>query len=178
MIWHMLCILKIRSGSITVIWPDSPPLNGNLWLITHNWIVIPPASTKLKGGYTGITLSVCQSVCLWTDSCPLCIFDFVFFWLGIQYDSMVWVINRRGVSSECMRSSCSSYHRNRCFGIFYLFVPYSSLRQQTHGCTPNELLIYCTSPMIDKAWKISSYNLRKYNDGIVISLIGWPLCSK
>ena len=25
-------------------------------------IVIPPASTKLKGGYTGITLSVCPSV--------------------------------------------------------------------------------------------------------------------
>ena len=26
----------------------------------------------------------------------LCNFDFVFFWLGIQYDSMVWVIMRRG----------------------------------------------------------------------------------
>ena len=25
----------------------------------------------------------------------LCNFDFVFFWLGIQYDSMVWVIMRR-----------------------------------------------------------------------------------
>ena len=37
-------------------------------------------------------------------------FDFVFFWLGIQYDSMVWVImRRRGVSSECRRSSCSSF---------------------------------------------------------------------
>ena len=45
-------------------------------------IFIPPASTKLIGGYTGITLSVCPSVrpsvCpsvrLWTESCPLCIF--------------------------------------------------------------------------------------------------------
>ena len=31
----------------------------------HNelgYVIIPPASTKLKGGYTGFTLSVCQSV--------------------------------------------------------------------------------------------------------------------
>ena len=33
---------------------------------------------------------------------------FIFFWLGIQYDSVVWVIMRRwGVSSERRRSSCS-----------------------------------------------------------------------
>ena len=38
-------------------------------------IILPPASTKLKGGYTGITLSVCPSVRLWTESCPLCIFN-------------------------------------------------------------------------------------------------------
>ena len=37
--------------------------------------IIPPASTKLKGGYTGITLSVCPSVRLWTESCSLCIFN-------------------------------------------------------------------------------------------------------
>ena len=37
-------------------------------------------------------------------------FDFVFFWLGIQYESTVWVIMRwRGVSSEHRHSSCSSY---------------------------------------------------------------------
>ena len=41
--------------------------------------------------------------------CEIQKFDFVFFWLGIQYDSMVWVImRRRGVSSERRRSSCSS----------------------------------------------------------------------
>ena len=40
----------------------------------------------------------------------ICNFDFVFFRLGIQYDSMVWVIiRRRGVSSERRRSNCSSY---------------------------------------------------------------------
>ena len=38
-------------------------------------IIMPPASTKLKGGYTGITLSVCPSVRLWTESFPLCIFN-------------------------------------------------------------------------------------------------------
>ena len=38
-------------------------------------LIIPPASTKLKGGYTGITLSVCPSVRLWTESCPLCNFN-------------------------------------------------------------------------------------------------------
>ena len=39
----------------------------------------------------------------------ICNFDFVFFWLGIQYDSTVWVIiKRRGVSSERRHSSCSS----------------------------------------------------------------------
>ena len=38
-----------------------------------------PASSKLKGGYTGLTLSVrlslCPSVHLWTESCLLCIFN-------------------------------------------------------------------------------------------------------
>ena len=107
-------------------------------------VTIPPTSTKLKAGYTGITLSVCPSVR--PSVCPsvdkivsalylqqysldpfhICTsyqatkegvsrvmpvsklknlkfwriflirnFDFVFFWLGIQYDSMVWVIIRR-----------------------------------------------------------------------------------
>ena len=37
--------------------------------------IIPPASTKLKGEYTGFTLSVSLSVRLWTELCPLCIFN-------------------------------------------------------------------------------------------------------
>ena len=114
--------------------------------------IIPLASTKLKGGYTGFTLSVCPSACLsvdrimsalylqqyssdpfhiWTSDqatsegvlramfvskfwqiLEICNFDFVFFWLGIQYDSMVWVIIRwQGVSSERRHSSCSSWWR-------------------------------------------------------------------
>ena len=37
------------------------------------------------------------------------VLDRLFFWLGIQYDSIVWVImRRRGVSSERRLSSCSS----------------------------------------------------------------------
>ena len=33
-----------------------------------------PRFNEVDGGYTGITLSVCPSVRLWTESCPLCIF--------------------------------------------------------------------------------------------------------
>ena len=97
-----------------------------------------PTRFNNEGGYAGITLSICPSVRLWTESCLLCIFnnshqihfifahlikqlkgvsrvmpvskfknlkfwlifeicnfDFVFFLLGIQYDSMVWVIMRQ-----------------------------------------------------------------------------------
>ena len=37
------------------------------------------------------------------------VLDRLFFWLGSQYDPIVWVImRRRGVSSERRRSSCSS----------------------------------------------------------------------
>ena len=111
---------------------------------------------KLKGGYTGFTLSLRPSVHLWTESCLLCMypqqflldpfhiytsyqatskgvwhvklfakfqnvnfwqifeicnFDFVLFWLGIQYESKVWIIKgRRRVFSECRRSSCSCWY--------------------------------------------------------------------
>ena len=42
----------------------SAPLNGQGLMIpiTLFLFILPPASTKLKGGYTGITLSVCPSV--------------------------------------------------------------------------------------------------------------------
>ena len=33
-----------------------------------------PTLNEVEGGYTGFTLSVCPSVHLWTESCPLCIF--------------------------------------------------------------------------------------------------------
>ena len=49
-----------------------------------------------------------------------CNFDFVFFWLWIQYDSMAWVImRRRWVSSERRRSSCSSFNWRKCFGKLF-----------------------------------------------------------
>ena len=117
-------------------------------------LLIPPASTKSKRGYTDFTLSVCPSVCpsvyrivsalylqqyspdpfhictsyqatsegvshvmfvskfknlkFWQIR-QICNFDFVFFWLGIQYESIVWnIIRRWGVSSELRRSSCSN----------------------------------------------------------------------
>ena len=48
----------------------------------------------------------------------ICNFDFVIFWLGIQYDSMGWVImRRRGVSSERRHSSCSSLDSSDWFKL-------------------------------------------------------------
>ena len=41
-----------------------------------------------------------------------CKFDFVFFRLGMQYDSMVWVIMRRRGYPQQRRSSCSSYDKS------------------------------------------------------------------
>ena len=35
--------------------------SSHVWVVSH--VIIPPASTKLKAGYTGFTLSVCPSVC-------------------------------------------------------------------------------------------------------------------
>ena len=139
--------VSIRGHWLSAIW-------ASFSLDNHHQIIcmfIPPASTKLKGGYTGITLSVCPSVdriesALYLQqyssdpfhTCTsyqatsegvsrvipiskfknlkfwrifsICNFDFIFFWLGIQYDPMEWAIMRRqGVSSECRRSSCSSF---------------------------------------------------------------------
>ena len=42
---------------------------------TDSMVNIPTASMKLKGGYTGFNLSICLAVHLWTESCPLCIFN-------------------------------------------------------------------------------------------------------
>ena len=73
-----------------------------------------------------VSLSVCGQNCVRSVSSriligkfwwffKICYFDFVFFWLGIQYDSMVWVIMRwRGVSSERRRSSSSSSQLLHC----------------------------------------------------------------
>ena len=48
---------------------------GLMGIPLSNLIFIPPASTKLKGGYSGFTLSICPSVHLWTKSCSLSIFN-------------------------------------------------------------------------------------------------------
>ena len=126
-------------------------------IVIHFVSLCPPLQRSWKGG---ILVSPCPSVRLWTESCPLCIFnnthrihfifahlikqfwriflicnfDFVFFWLGIQYDSMLWVIiRRRGVSSERRRSSCNSIpgygitiNFDTCYGSINV-VPYANL---------------------------------------------------
>ena len=157
LVWGIYAMGLQLTGVCTICatWVDSQGL-------TYT-VIIPPASMKLKGGYTGITLSVCPSVdrivsalCLQQyslDPFHICTsyqttsegvsrvmplskfkslkfwgifkifnFDFVFFWLGIQYDSMVWVImRRRGVSSERRRSSCSSFYGNEIFTYIVAF---------------------------------------------------------
>ena len=55
------------------------------------------------------------------------VLDQLFFWLGIQYDSIVWIImRRRGVSSERRRSSCSSYN------FFMSKIPVSMYKTLSH----------------------------------------------
>ena len=138
-----------RSG---IFGPQHSCYKGSLLYSSWAVLIIPPASTKLIGGYTGITLSVCPSVdrivsALYLQQYSLdpfhictsyqatsegvsrvmpvskfknlkfwrifkiCNFDFVIFWLGIQYDSMVWVIMRRHLqqysSDPC--HICTSY---------------------------------------------------------------------
>ena len=129
---------------------QSVPLQRWVSMTSYSKLIIPSASMKLKGGYTGgytgFTLSVCEQnrvhsvsfqqyssdpfhICTSYQATSgdvsyvmfvskfknlkfcqilyMCNFHFVFFWLGIQYDSMVWVIMRWwGVSSERRRSSC------------------------------------------------------------------------
>ena len=56
-----------------------------------------------------VLCNACWKIWKFGEFFKFCNFDFVFFWLGIQYDSMVWVIMRlQGVSSECRCCSCSS----------------------------------------------------------------------
>ena len=64
-------------------------------------IIITPVSAKLKRGYTGFTsirLSVRLSICLWTESCPLCNFHntswihFIFTHLIKQIQKVCWTL--------------------------------------------------------------------------------------
>ena len=53
------------------------------------------------------------------------VLDRLFFWLGIQYDSIMWVImRRRGVSWERRRSSYSSFN---CTKYMWFLRPYSRI---------------------------------------------------
>ena len=89
------CILAIRLCH----WFLSQLSFGRRFVLTL--LIIPSASTKCTG-LTSIFLSTPPSVRLWTESYPLwnfwqifdiCNFDFVLFWLGIKYASVLWVIN-------------------------------------------------------------------------------------
>ena len=123
---HMIWWLLMPNYQQTLLWTS------------HREVMIPPASTKLKGGYTGITLSVCLSVdrivsALYLQQCSSDLFHictsyqatsegvsrvmpiskFKNFRLLLTWDP-IWpngmiIMRRRGVSSERRRSSCSSF---------------------------------------------------------------------
>ena len=82
----------ISSFGLYLIWPEySKACMGRVWKseMSTCWIVLKeywhvvgfytPRFNEVERGYTGFTssicLSVCPSVCLWTESCPLCIFN-------------------------------------------------------------------------------------------------------
>ena len=67
----------------------------------------------------------------------ICNFDFVFFWLGIQYDSMVWwvIIRWHGVSLKRRRFSCSSWFQEIACGL-------SGLSNYLNQCL---LIIFCST---------------------------------
>ena len=69
-----------------------------------------PASMKLNGGYTGITLSVCPSV----ESCPLCIFN------NTHWIHLIFAILSSNFSRCVMCNVCLQIKRN--FGEFFKFV--------------------------------------------------------
>ena len=110
-----------------------------IFLLIYIYVYYTPRFNEVDRGvywYHLVRLSVCLFVCLsvglsicgqnrvrsvsstiliWSIS-YLHIFEILvnflnlLFWLGIQYDSMEWVImRRRGVSSERRHSSCSSF---------------------------------------------------------------------
>ena len=103
----------------------------------------------------------------------ICNFDFVPFWLGIQYDSIVWVImRRRGISSERRRSSCSSYDRwktMRCLNNAVNFLltmstfssqwaPHSSSTRERYGVSfVNSKTDLCYASLIAVMHVISWY---------------------
>ena len=68
--------------------------------------------------------SFLQNFKIWSfdNFLEICNFDFVFFWLGIWCESLVWVIMGGGGGgiSECRHSSCSSFYLINTWIIFLL----------------------------------------------------------
>ena len=85
------------------------------------------------------------------------------FWLGIQHDSILWVImKRRGVSSERKRSSCSSLCICSNFFFVLLFGIYTSADIQLMRLT-NFSLEKCCKITDDNfsvihVWKLINFN--------------------
>ena len=66
----------------------------------------------LSSNFKSVACKACFKIKNFWQILQICNFDFVFFWPPIWYDSIVWVImRRRGVSSECRHSNCSSWFK-------------------------------------------------------------------
>ena len=99
-------------------WPNTitDALELLLFHTHHQVLSLYPCSTKLKGGYTGMRLSVSPSVCLYVrpsvDITLLLLSQVQFFsvhrqtWQGctLGQDSAEFVHGRRGSLNECLRS--------------------------------------------------------------------------
>ena len=92
----------------------------------------PPASTKLKAGYTCFTLSICLSVYLWTESCLLCIFHitspvhFIFTHVinQVQNDPVNWCIYASWCHKVLTNTNIHVYihYAHKCPWQKYVFV--------------------------------------------------------
>ena len=135
--WPWLWGFKVRVWNSFVSgmgWPIDMEGKGVIHSWPWYWLVWPWWGGQMYQIMTGVTSDVgvpstylvkqLQKVCrmdffsklknlkFW-QSLWICNFDFVLFWLGIQYELVniiVWVImGRHGVSSECRHSSYSSF---------------------------------------------------------------------
>ena len=101
------------------------------------------------------------------------VLDRLFFWLGIQYDSIVLVIMRRqGVSSERRRSSYSSYGH---LSISYLYILSSNFRRCVTYNVSCEMLKFEFFSNFFKTFNFDfvSFRLGIWCESLIWIIMGW-----
>ena len=132
-LFQMLCynytppfneVEKVYNGITLSVCPSVERIVSALYLQQYSWdpFYICTSYQATSEGVLRIMLVLKFENFKFWQICQICNFDFVFFWLGIRYDSMVWVIMRRqGVSSEHRRSKCSSKQLLQC-NMYYIYT--------------------------------------------------------